>query len=50
MVASGDAKTSDVVIKDGKKESLPTKLCEVCTYYANYGSNDENNHIEPVKI
>ena len=50
MVASGDAKTSDIVIKNGKKESLPAKLCEVCTYHTDYGGNDENNHIEPVKF
>ena len=50
MVASGYAKTSDIVIQNGEKEGLPAKLCEACAYCADYGSDDENNHIEPVKV
>lgn len=50
MVASGNAKTSDIVIQSGEKEGFPAKLCEACTYSADYGSDDENNHIEPVKV
>ena len=50
MVTSGNAKASDIVIENGKKEGLPAKLCEECAYYADYWGDDENHHIEPVKV
>ena len=50
MITSGNTKTGDVVIENGKKEGFPSKLCKTCAYYADDGSEDENSYVKPVKV
>ena len=50
MIASGNTKTSDVVIQNGKEKSLPSKLRETRANYTDNRSEDENNNIEIIKF